>query len=165
MIKNWSIFNESLSYDNFKDEVNKIRQYFLEYEDDDIISYEMYVCGFGSRVKERDMLWSVNPNNGNFERWVDSQKEEANRYLDDEYRQLFLHTNDLDKYPFAFCADIKIKSENSVLDDFGVDKLKDVLVTWERLKDDYDKVLIDLNSQHKDYKPMMIKVYFNPIVD
>ena len=165
MIKNWSIFNESSSSDNFKDEVNKIRQYFLEYEDDDIISYEMYVCGFGSRVKERDMLWSVNPNNGNFERWVDSQKEEANRYLDDEYRQLFLHTNDLDKYPFAFCADIKIKSENSVLDDFGVDKLKDVLVTWERLKDDYDKVLIDLNSQHKDYKPMMIKVYFNPIVD
>ena len=165
MIKNWSIFNESSSYDNFKDEVNKIRQYFLEYEDDDIISYEMYVCGFGSRVKECDMLWSVNPNNGNFERWVDSQKEEANRYLDDEYRQLFLHTNDLDKYPFAFCANIKIKSENSVLDDFGVDKLKDVLVTWDRLKDDYDKVLIDLNSQHKDYKPMMIKVYFNPIVD
>ena len=165
MIKNWSIFNESSSYDNFKDEVNKIRQYFLEYEDDDIISYEMYVCGFGSRVKERDMLWSVNPNNGNFERWVDSQKEEANRYLDDEYRQLFLHTNDLDKYPFAFCATIKIKSENSVLDDFGVDKLKDVLVTWDRLKDDYDKVLIDLNSQHKDYKPMMIKVYFNSIVD
>lgn len=165
MIKDWSKFNESNSTDSFKSEVNKIRQYFLEYEDDDIISYEMYVCGFGSRVKERDMLWSVNPNNGNFERWVDSQAQEADRYLDDEYRQLFLHTTDLDKYPFAFCATIKIKSENSVLDDFGVDKLKDVLVTWDRLKDDYDKVLIDLNSQYKDYKPMMIKIYFNPIVD
>lgn len=165
MIKDWSKFNESNSTDTFKSEVNKIRQYFLEYEDEDMVSYEMYVCGF-SRVKERDMLWSVNPNNGNFERWVDSQTEEANRYLDDEsYRQLFLQTSDLDKYPFVFCADIKIKSENSVLDDFGVDKLKDVLVTWDRLKDDYDKVLIDLNSQHKDYKPMMIKVYFNPIVD
>ena len=165
MIKDWSKFNESNSTDSFKSEVNKIRKYFLEYEDEDMISYEMYVCGF-SRVKERDMLWSVNPNNGNFERWVDSQTEEANRYLDDEsYRQLFLQTSDLDKYPFVFCADIKIKSENSVLDDFGVDKLKDVLVTWDRLKDDYDKVLIDLNSQHKDYKPMMIKIYFNPIVD
>jgi len=165
MIKDWSKFNESNSTDTFKSEVNKIRQYFLEYEDENMVSYEMYVCGF-SRVKERDMLWSVNPNNGNFERWVDSQTEEANRYLDDEsYRQLFLQTTDLDKYPFVFCADIKIKSENSVLDDFGVDKLKDVLVTWDRLKDDYDKVLIDLNSQHKDYKPMMIKVYFNPIVD
>ena len=167
MIKDWSKFNESNSTDTFKSEVNKIRQYFLEYEDDDIISYEMYVCGFSSsRVKERDMLWSVNPNNGNFERWVDSQTEEANRYLNDEsYRQLFLQTSDLDKHPFVFCANIKIKSENSVLDDFGVDKLKDVLVTWDRLKDDYDKVLIDLNSQHKDYKPMMIKIYFNPIVD
>jgi hypothetical protein len=165
MIKDWSKFNESLSSDLFKDEVNKIRQYFLEYEDDDIISYEMYVCGFGSRVKERDMLWSVNPNNGNFERWVDSQTEEANRYLDDEYRQLFLHTNDLDKYPFAFCATIKIKSENSVLDDFGVDKLQDVLTTWNRLKDNYDKVLIDLNSQSHTYKPVSLKVYFNPIVD
>lgn len=164
MIKDWSKFNESNSTDSFKSEVNKIRQYFLEYEDDDIISYEMYVCGFDTRVKERDMLWSVNPNTGNFERWVDSQTQEADRYLDDEYRELFLHTTDLDKYPFVFCAKIKIKSENSFLDDFGVDKLKDVLVTWERLKDDYDKVLIDLNSQHNDYKPMMIKVYFNPIV-
>lgn len=165
MIKDWSKFNESNSTDTFKSEVNKIRQYFLEYEDENMVSYEMYVCGF-SRVKERDMLWSVNPTNGNFERWIDSQTEEASRYLDDEsYRQLFLQTTDLDKYPFVFCATIKIKSENSVLDDFGVEKLKDVLVTWDRLKDDYDKVLIDLNSQHKDYKPMMIKVYFNPIVD
>ena len=165
MIKDWSKFNESNSSNSFKEEINKIRKFFIEYEDDDIVSYEMYVCGFSSRVKERDMLWSVNPNNGNFERWVDSQAQEADRYLDDEYRQLFLHTNDLDKYPFAFCADIKIKSENSVLDDFGVDKLKDVLVTWERLKDDYDKVLIDLNSQHNDYKPVSVKVYFNPVVD
>jgi hypothetical protein len=165
MIKDWLKFNESNSSNSFKEEINKIRKFFMEYEDDDIVSYEMYVCGFSSRVKERDMLWSVNPNNGNFERWVDSQTEEANRYLDNEsYRQLFLRTTDLDKYPFVFCADIKIKSENSVLDDFGVDKLKDVLVTWDRLKDDYDKVLIDLNSQHKDYKPMMIKIYFNPIV-
>ena len=111
------------------------------------------------------MLWSVNPNNGNFERWVDSQAQEADRYLDDEYRELFLHTTDLDKYPFAFCATIKIKSENSVLDDFGVDKLKDVLVTFDRIKDDYDKVLINMNSQHNDYKPVSVKVYFNPVVD
>ena len=75
MIKDWSKFNESNSTDSFKSEVNKIRQYFIEYEDEDMVSYEMYVCGF-SRVKERDMLWSVNPNNGNFERWVDSQTEE-----------------------------------------------------------------------------------------
>jgi len=64
MIRNWKKFNESTSSDNFRDEVNKIRQYFVEYEDDDIVSYEMYVCGY-SGVKERDMLWSVNPNNGN----------------------------------------------------------------------------------------------------
>ena len=166
MIKDWSKFNESNSTDTFKSEVNKIRQYFLEYEDDDIVSYEMYVCGFSSRVKERDMLWSVNPNNGNFERWVDSQTQEANRYLDNEsYRQLFLHTNDLDKYPFIFSAGIKIPAEDSILDDIGVDKLQDVLTTWNRLKDNYDKVLIDLNSQSQTYKPVSLKVYFNPIVD
>ena len=165
MIKDWSKFNESSSSDNFKDEVNKIRQYFLEYEDDDIVSYEMYVCGFGG-VRERDMLWSVNPNNGNFERWVDSQTQEANRYLDNEsYRQLFLQTTDLDKYPFIFSAGIKIPAEDSILDDIGVDKLQDVLTTWNRLKDNYDKVLIDLNSQSHTYKPVSLKVYFNPIVD
>ena len=72
MIKDWSKFNESNSTDSFKSEVNKIRQYFLEYEDEDMVSYEMYVCGF-SRVKERDMLWSVNPNNGNFKLIADSK--------------------------------------------------------------------------------------------
>ena len=165
MIKDWSKFNESNSSNSFKEEINKIRKFFMEYEDDDIVSYEMYVCGFDTRVKERDMLWSVNPNTGNFERWVDSQTQEADRYLDDEYRELFLHTTDVDKYPFVFCATIKIKSENSVLDDFGVDKLKDVLVTFDRIKDDYDKVLINMNSQHNDYKPVSVKVYFNPVVD
>ena len=164
MIKDWSKFNESNSTDSFKSEVNKIRQYFLEYEDEDMVSYEMYVCGF-SRVKERDMLWSVNPNNGNFERWVDSQTQEANRYLSNEsYRQLFLKS-DLSKYPFIFSAGIKIPAEDSILDDIGVDKLQDVLTTWNRLKDNYDKVLIDLNSQSHTYKPVSLKVYFNPIVD
>lgn len=69
MIKDWSKFNESTTSDNFKDEVNKIRQYFLDYEDSDIVSYEMLICGY-SGVKERDLHWSVNPNNGNFDRWV-----------------------------------------------------------------------------------------------
>lgn len=162
MIKDWSKFNESNSSDNFRDEVNKIRQYFMEYEDDDIVSYEIYVC----HLKESQMLWSVNPNTGNFERWVDSQTEEANRYIDNEsYRQLFLQTTKLDNYPFVFCANIKIKSDYGILGDFGVDKLKDILVTFDRLKDDYDKVLINMNSQHNDYKPVSIKVYFNPVVD
>jgi hypothetical protein len=162
MIKDWSKFNESNSSNSFKEEINKIRKFFMEYEDDDIVSYEMYVC----HLKESQMLWSVNPINGNFERWVDSQTQEANRYLDDEsYRQLFLQTTDLDKYPFAFCATIKIKSDYGILDDFGVDKLKDVLVTFDRIKDDYDKVLINMNSQHKEYKPVTLKIYFNPIFD
>lgn len=160
MIKKWSKFNESASSDSFRDELKKIRQYFMEYEDDNIVSYEMYVCG----QKENEMLWSVNPNNGNFERWIDSQTEEASRYLDNEsYRQLFLQTQDLDRYPFVFSATIKIPSTDSILNDVGVEKLEDVLVTWKRLKDDYDKVLIDMNSQHQNYKPVSLKVYFNPI--
>jgi len=160
MIKKWSKFNESASSDSFRDELKKIRQYFMEYEDDNIVSYEMYVCG----QKENEMLWSVNPNNGNFERWIDSQTEEASRYLDNEsYRQLFLQTQDLDKYPFVFSATIKIPATDSILNDVGVEKLEDVLVTWKRLKDDYDKVLIDMNSQHQNYKPVSLKVYFNPI--
>ncbi len=163
MIKDWSKFNESVSSDNFRDEVNKIRQYFLEYEDDDIVSYEMYVCG-NQYWKENQMLSSVNPNNGNFERWVGSQTEEAERYIGNEsYRQLFLQTQDLDRYPFVFSATIKIPSTDSILNDVGVEKLEDVLVTWKRLKDDYDKVLIDMNSQHQNYKPVSLKVYFNPI--
>ena len=160
MIKKWSKFNESASSDSFRDELKKIRQYFMEYEDDNIVSYEMYVCG----QKENEMGASLNQPCRNFERWIDSQTEEASRYLDDEsYRQLFLQTQDLDRYPFVFSATIKIPSTDSILNDVGVEKLEDVLVTWKRLKDDYDKVLIDMNSQHQNYKPVSLKVYFNPI--
>ena len=157
MIKRWSTFNESASSDNFRDEVNKIRQYFLEYEDDNIVSYQMYAFTrtFTYGRRENEMLWSVNPNTGNFDRWVDSQTEEANRY----------DAKDLDNYPFIFTATVKIQSAYSELDDFGVDKLKDVLTTFDRLKDSYDKVLIDMNSQNQDYKPVRLKIYFNPIVD
>lgn len=162
MIKDWSKFNESTTSDNFKDEVNKIRQYFLDYEDSDIVSYEMLICGY-SGVKERDLHWSVNPNNGNFDRWLNSATEEANRYLDNEsYRQLFLQTENLAGYPFCFSATIKIKGSN-ILDEMGVELLEDILTTWKRLKFDYDKVLIDMNSQHQEYKPVTLKVYFNPI--
>lgn len=45
----------------------------------------------------------------------------------------------------------------------GVELLEDILTTWKRLKFDYDKVLIDMNSQHQEYKPVTLKVYFNPI--
>lgn len=162
MIRDWLNFNESNLSISFKEEIKNIRQYFLEYEDDDLVSYQIYVCG---RLKEKDLLWSVNPNSGDFTRWSQLQTEEANRYLNDEsYRQLFLQTNHLNKYPFVFCANIIIKSENSILDALGVEKLQDVLTTYNRLSDNYDKVLIDLDSKHKDYKPVALKVYFNPIV-
>lgn len=161
MIKNWQIFNESNSSDSFKQEVIRIRQYFLEYEDDNIVSYEMYVCG----QKENEMLWSINPNTGNFDRWIESQTEEAERYLDNKsYQQLFLKS-DLDKYPFIFVATIKIPGLYSMIKDDGVEKLEDVIVTWKRLKDEYDKVVIDMNSNSQEYKPVSLKVYFNPIVD
>ena len=161
MIKNWQIFNESNSSDSFKQEVIRIRQYFLEYEDDNIVSYEMYVCG----QKENEMLWSINPNTGNFDRWLNSQTEEAERYLDNKsYQQLFLKS-DLDKYPFIFVATIKIPGLYSMIKDDGVEKLEDVIVTWKRLKDEYDKVVIDMNSNSQEYKPVSLKVYFNPIVD
>lgn len=170
MIKDWSKFNESSSSDNFKDEVNKIRQNFLDYEDDDVISYQIYICGSGNsrsqHKKETEMNWSVNPNNGNFDRWLETQTEEASRYMrnDYSYRQLF-NIGEFGEYPFALVANIKIKSNDGILDDIGVEKLEDTLATWKRLRDTYDKVLIDMNSQHQDYKPVSIKVYFNPIVD
>jgi hypothetical protein len=44
-------------------------------------------------------------------------------------------------------------------------KLEDVLVAFKRLNDEYDKVLLDMNSNHHLYKPVTLKVYFNPTVD
>lgn len=38
MIKKWSKFNESSSSDNFKSELEKIRGYFVEFEDDNNIN-------------------------------------------------------------------------------------------------------------------------------
>ena len=51
-----------------------------------------------------------------------------------------------------------------MIDDTGVDKLEDTLSTFKRLRDEFDRVLIEMNSNHEKYKPVSIKVYFNPIV-
>ncbi len=172
MIKRWSKFNESNSTDNFKSEIEKIRSYFVEFEDDNLVSYEAKVLG----LTENDMLWSINPNTGDFNRWLDSLTEEANRYLSSEdYRRLFLRGSEgnFGKYPFCLCANIKLKGTvdkeyygaSCHLSEQGVDMLEDLLVSYKRLKDDYDKVVIDLNSSHSNYKPATLKIYFNPIVD
>lgn len=172
MIKRWSKFNESNSVDNFKSEVEKIRNYFVEFEDENAISYEIKVLG----STENDMGWSINPNTANFDNWLDRMTEEANRYLSSEdYRRLFLRGSEgnFGKYPFCLCANIRLKGNqdgeyygaNCNLSDEGVDMLEDLLVAYKRLRDNYDKVIINLNSSHANYKPATLKIYFNPIVD
>jgi hypothetical protein len=160
VIKDWSKFNESSSSDSFRDEVNKIRQYFLEFEDEGVVEYEIRACG--TIVDEKRMLWSINTGSGNFDNWINLQTEEANRFINNYfYREMNLRS-DFDKYPFVFMATIKIPQMNSMIDDNGVDKLEDTLSTFKRLRDEFDRVLIEMNSNHAKYKPVSIKVYFNP---
>jgi len=172
MIKRWSKFNESNSVDNFKSEVEKIRSYFVEFEDDNLVTYEAKVIG----KSEVDMMWSINPNSGSFDRWLSGLTEEANRYLNNEdYRKLFLRGSEgaFGKYPFCFCVNIKLPGEkdtehfgsNCTISEQGIDVLEDVLVAYKRLKDDYDKIILDMNSSHQEYKPVTLKIYLNPIVD
>jgi hypothetical protein len=143
MIKRCSTFNESNSVDNFKSEVENIRNYFIEFEDSNSVSYEMKVIG----KSEVDMMWSINPNSGAFDRWLSGLTEEANRYLNNEdYRKLFLRGSEgaFGKYPFCFCVSIKLPGEidtehfgsNCTISEQGIDVLEDVLVAYKRLKDD-----------------------------
>jgi hypothetical protein len=170
MIKRWSTFNESNSVDNFKSEVENIRNYFIEFEDSNSVSYEMKVIG----KSENDMAWSINPRQGDFERWLTNLSEEANRYISSEdYRRLFLRGSEgnFGKHPFCLCINVKLKGEKDTqyygsscdLSDDGVDMLEELILSYKRLKSNYGKVIINLNSSHSDYKPAMIKVYFNPI--
>ena len=171
MIKRWSTFNESNSTDIFKSEVEKMREFFIEFEDSNSVTYDMKVVG----SNESDMLWSINPRSGNFDNWLMSLTAEANRYLENEdYRKLFLMSSEFSKYPFCFCVNIKLKGEkdnehygsfssNCNISEEGVEMLEDVLVAYKRLKDNYDKITIDLNSSHSVYKPVTLKIYFNPI--
>jgi hypothetical protein len=63
---------------------------------------------------------------------------------------------------------IKLKGEkdnepygsNCHISEEGVEMLEDVLVAYKRLKDNYDRVIIDLNSSHSDYKPIYSKDLF-----
>jgi hypothetical protein len=171
MIKRWSKFNESNSVDNFKSEVEKIRSYFVEFEDDNLVTYEAKVIG----KSEVGMMRSINPNSGAFDRWLSGLTEEANRYLNNEdYRKLFLPGSEgaFGKYPFCFCVNIKLPGEkdtehfgsNCTISEQGIDVLEDVLVAYKRLKDDYDKIILVMNTSHQEYKPVTLKIYFNPIV-
>lgn len=175
MIKRWSKFNESNSVDNFKSEVEKIRSYFVEFEDENLVTYEIKVMSvFADGKSEINMMWPINPNIGDFNRWLTGLTAEANSYLNNEdYRKLFLGSSDFGKYPFCFCVNIKLKGEkdtehfgsNCAISEEGIDMLEDVLVAYKRLKDDYDKITLDMNSNHHEYKPVTLKIYFNPIVD
>ena len=174
MIKRWSTFNESNSTDIFKSEVEKMREFFIEFEDSNSVTYDMKVIGSShtNSKRENDMTWSINPKSGNFDNWLMSLTAEANRYLENEdYRKLFLMSSEFSKYPFCFCVNIKLKGEkdnehfgsNCNISEEGVEMLEDVLVAYKRLKDNYDKITIDLNSSHSVYKPVTLKIYFNPI--
>ena len=177
MIKRWSTFNESNSTDIFKSEVEKMREFFIEFEDSNSVTYDMKVIGSSHTMskRENDMFWGINPKSGNFDNWLMSLTAEANRYLENEdYRKLFLMSSEFSKYPFCFCVNIKLKGEkdnehygsfssNCNISEEGVEMLEDVLVAYKRLKDNYDKITIDLNSSHSDYKPVTLKIYFNPI--
>ena len=179
MIKRWSTFNESNSTDIFKSEVEKMREFFIEFEDSNSVTYDMKVIGSSHTMskRENDMFWGINPKSGNFDNWLMSLTAEANRYLENEdYRKLFLMSSEFSKYPFCFCVNIKLKGEkdnehygsfssNCNISEEGVEMLEDVLVAYKRLKDNYDKITIDLNSSHSVYKPVTLKIYFNPIVD
>jgi hypothetical protein len=161
MINRWEKFNESNSSEKFKSEVQKIRSYFIEFEDDNIISYNMRVH-FDDK-DENDMCWSINPNTADFDRWLDSLTEVANRYFS-SFSSKSKYGRSM-KY-FCLCANIKIKSDsNSCISGDSIYKLEDVLVAFKRLNDEYDKVLLDMNSNHHLYKPVTLKVYFNPTVD
>ena len=113
MIKRWSKFNESNSVDNFKSEVEKIRSYFVEFEDENLVTYEIKVMSvFADGKSEINMMWPINPNIGDFNRWLTGLTAEANSYLNNEdYRKLFLGSSDFGKYPFCFCVNIKLKGE------------------------------------------------------
>jgi len=179
MIRRWSTFNESNSTDIFKSEVEKIKEFFIEFEDSNSVTYEMKVIGrsAGSRKQEEFSIHlSFNPRSGDFNRWLEKITEEANRYITGkDYRRLFLPSSggEFGEYPFCFCVHIKIKGHKDVeypgsnvyISEDGVEMLEDVLVSYNRLKENYNKIILDLNSNHSEYKPITLKIYFNPIVD
>lgn len=166
MIKKWKKFNESNSVDNFKSIIEDIRSYFIEFEDIDSISYLVFVIG----STENTMLWSFTADD--FDSRLRLIQGESKKYLNSTtYTDLFKKDGKrFGEYPFCLQVTINLKgtpeiwgSENILISDEGVDMLEDLLVTYRRLKDSYDKVILDLNSSNSRYKPA--KVYFNPIVD
>jgi len=168
MIKKWEKFNESNSVDNFISIVEDIRSYFIEFEDINSISYLMFVIG----STENTMLWSFTPDR--FDDVLRLIKDEATKYLKNTtYTDLFKKGGDrFGQYPFCLQATVNLLgvpeiwgSQNILISDLGVSMLEDLLVTYRRLKNSYDKVILDLNSSDSKYKPAKIKVYFNPIVD
>ena len=61
MIKRWSKFNESNSTDNFKSEVEKIRSYFVEFEDQNAISFAMatFLSNTAGALKPNSISFSL----------------------------------------------------------------------------------------------------------
>lgn len=167
MIKDWSNFNEKLYpgdvYDILENNLSTIRDVFTDFEDMNIVAYQISVVNGEDRGNHPNQKMG----------------------MEFEIGYTFRPNDDLDKFLHFCChlirggdkacinVDLKFPGEKDKyklhnsgdiqLDSDGIKLLDDILTANSRLTEQGYDVKLNLNSNHHEYKPMRFKIYFKVI--
>lgn len=165
MIKSWGKFNESKNRDTALSEVREkfqeIRDIFADFEDGNMVGdYRLLIKG----EEMGDGGLAFNPKSGDFERWfgfVISQIENRIFYLGLEENTLCFVVNLRLPIVKHEIEQGRSKLTTTVIDSEGIKKFEDILVTNSRLTSEGYTVKYDLSSNHPEYKPLKMLIYFS----
>lgn len=152
MIKRWSVFNESSNdlRKTLSDNLSKVREVLLEFEDMEIIDYSISPIGYNGKIS----MSPFNPNGENIERYLDRLTPVIQYYITRGSKEACIEANlKLPSY--------STRDGNSILLNEDITILEDILTASKRLLDLNYTVELDFNSNHHKYKPLSFLIFFD----
>lgn len=136
MIKPWKKFNEMFEDSFIKDKLEKIKEIFIEFEDEDIISYSF--GRFGPRFK-KDVNYS------DFLKYAKPLKNEKDFFIEID---IYFPGKGIESY-----------GGNALIDSKDINLLNELFSAINRLNDAGFDFKLDFNSNSDKYKPITIMIY------
>lgn len=133
MIKPWKKFNEMFEESFIKDKLDKIREIFIEFEDEDIIKYSF---GRFDRTFTKDMDYN------RFLQFATSMRNERDFFIE-------VHIS----FPGT-----EVFGGNAVIDSKDLNLINELFSAINRLNDAGFNFKLDFNYNHFEHKPIVIMI-------
>lgn len=160
MISNWSKFNEDVTSDinlsvqdklrkSLSEKIRDIRDIFIDFADGGLIER------YSSEVSQNHIRCT----NGDFDGFVESimfsMKPKDLYAFHDGSKNMQIEVN------IYIPGERSVGSGNAILTSSSIPILEDIIVTMKRLESFGFQAKLDLNSAHKEFKPVVFIITFN----